>query len=1142
MKIMRRSALATLLLMALASFASAQEFRGTLTGRVIDAQDAVIPNVKVTATEVSTGANYDTVSSASGQYTIPFLAPGTYRVTVSAPGFKRYVREGLVISTTERASLDIRLEIGAQVETVTVAADTPLIETATASTGQVLGSKQLEDMPANGRTPLILAQLAFGVIPTGNPQFNHPFDDSGPSSFSVGGGASANNEILMDGAPDGNAAGRLAYSPPLDAVSEIKVDAFQSDAAYGHVGGGTVNTLTKAGTNSFHGSAYDYMQVSALNATPYFTNLAGQKKSVTRFNQYGATLGGPVLIPKVFDGRNKVLFFFAYEGIKNDTPGGSFVTVPTDAQKNGDFSQLLNLGSTYKIYDPGTAVLNGSHVLRQPFPNNIIPTNRINPVGQKLASYYGEPNVTSTLPDGGNNYFSPGLNTDAFDSELGRLDFNISDRHKIFYNFRHNDRYHTANNVFNNVATGSILIQPNWGSMVDDVYTISPRMVLDTRFNYTRNVEWRGAGGDNFDFSQLGFPAALVAASPRVGFPTLSASPYPSFGYNKWDNKPFDSFQIFTTASRVTGKHTLKFGADLRLYRQSAISFGNSSGSYTFGTNWTGQAENSTAPSVGYQLASMLLGLPTSGSFDLNAFQTSQAGYYAFFVQDDFRPTSTLTLNIGLRYERDMPTQERYNRSVNGFDFSTASPINAAAQAAYAKNPIPQVPVGQFDAIGGLTFASPNDRGLYDTGAHNFSPRFGFAWSPAALGGRTVFRGGLGVFFDSVGVSSVNQTGFSASTPIVATLDGYLTPNVTLSNPFPSLLQPTGSSLGIATNLGQSVSFSAANQLAPYTLRWDFDIQHQLSSKMMFEVGYFGDHAVHLGTSQNLNYIPRQYLSTLPTRDNDVVNLLTGNVANPFAGLLPGTTLNGSTVALSQLLLPYPQFTGVSISGLPAGSSYFEMLEARFERQFGHGVQFMANYLWSKSIERISRLNDSDPFLEKRISPEDRPQRIVLTGSWDLPFGHGKAISSSSAIVNRLIGGWNVNGVYVAQPGAPISWGNVIYLGGPLNLNPRGVNGAFDVTRFDTNSKDQLADNIRTFSSMFSNLRQDGTNSLDLSVVKNNPITEKVNLQLRCEAFNSLNHPTFAAPNVSPTSSSFGRITSQANIPRSLQLSLKLLW
>jgi len=353
-------------LAGLLSGALCAQFRGTVSGLVQDPQGAIIAGARVVATQLETGAKSNTVTRQTGQFNLPFLAPGTYTVFIEAAGFKRYVRDGLVVSANEPIALDVSLEVGQTSDSVTVSAEAALLQTETASTGQVINSKQVEDMPLNGRTPLVLAQLAFGVIPSNDPRFFRPFDDSGPSGFAMGGGAAKQNELLLDGTPDASVGNGLGYSPPVDAVTEVKVESFQADASFGHTGGGTVNVVTKSGTNTLHGTAYDFFQNSALGANPFFTNLAGQKKPSTNYNQWGATGGGPVFIPKVFNGRNKVFFFLAYEGINLKIPQATFTTVPTPAERNGDFSALLRLGASYQIYDPASGVRQGSRVARQP--------------------------------------------------------------------------------------------------------------------------------------------------------------------------------------------------------------------------------------------------------------------------------------------------------------------------------------------------------------------------------------------------------------------------------------------------------------------------------------------------------------------------------------------------------------------------------------------------------------------------------------------------------------------------------------------------------------------------------------------------------------------------------------------------------
>ncbi len=1133
----------------LGAVAPAQEFRGRITGLVTDQLGAIVPNATVTATKAETGVRSQTKTGGEGQFTLPFLLPGDYTISVEAAGFKRYIREGVRVSTNAQVAIDVRLEVGAAAESVTVVGEAPLLATSTASTGQVINQRQIENMPMNGRTPLVLAQLAYGVIPNSDPRWYRPFDDGGPSGFSIGGAPNRSNELLLDGTPDHSVGNGMGFSPPVDAVEEVKVETFQADAAYGHTGGGTVNMLTKAGTNTFHGTAYDFNQVSALGATLFFTNRAGQKKNVSNYNQWGITAGGPVLVPKLLDGRNRVFYFFAYEGINLKLPRATSTTVPTAEQRNGNLSSLLALGPTYQVYDPATGAREGSRVRRQPFAGNVIPASRISPVAQKIFSYQDQPNQPGR-PDGRDNFFVGAVGEyNTFDSEMGRLDLNLSATHKLFVSVRHNDRLLNNGTTFSNNATGSFLRQINWGATLDDVLTFSPTMVLNTRLNWLRNGEQRGGFFGGFDLTTLGFPASLRSQATSLNFPEISIGAFAGLGSSRGGgvNLPYDNFQLFSTMSKAVARHTVKYGADIRLIRRTRVDYGQSSGSFSFGTDWTrGPLDNSPGAPIGQDLASLLLGLPTSGRWDINAAESSQNWYLAFFLQDDFRVRPSLTLNLGLRYEKELPTTERFNRSINGFDFAAPSPISAAASAAYARSPIAEVSPSAFRTVGGLLFASPGNRRLFRTPPAAWSPRFGFSWTPAVLGSRTALRGGMGIFYFPLNRAGtgIDQTGFSQSTPIVATLDGYLTPRATLANPFPDgILQPVGASLGPATNLGRGIGFFSGDVQNGYSLRWTFSIQRELPGNAVAEVGYIYNHGVRQDNTRQLSFVPARYLSTSLLRDPTTINLLTANVANPFNGLIPGTGLNGSTVQRQQLLVAYPHFTGVSERTVPEGGSYFHMLQARFEKRFSHGIQVLANYLFSKLIERRSRLNDADAFLEKRIAAEDRPQRLVLSVNWELPFGRGRSVGSNvHPAVSRLITGWTVNTIYTAQHGPPLGWGNIVYLGGDLHLDPSAIDRAFDTTRFNRNSQDQPTLNRRTLPSRFSTLRQDGVNNMDFSLVKNNAITERINLQFRAEFFNFMNHPSFNPPNQTPTSLAFATITSQANLARSTQLALRLVW
>jgi hypothetical protein len=1140
------------------ALAFAQEYRGTITGRVLDAQQAAVPGVKIVVTLANTGAKSETTSGSDGSYTIPFLTPGTYKISAEAQGFKRYVRDNFTVGSGERESVDISLEVGQVSESVNVTAETPLLETATASAGQVISGRSVANLPMNGRVALVLAQTSIGVISTADPKFSRPFDNAGPSGFSMGGAPAQSNEILIDGSPDTTNNLRVAFNPPVDAVDEVRVHTFEADAAYGHTAGGTVNVVLKGGGNQFHGSLYEFNQTSDLAATPFFLNRNGTVKPITRFNQYGGTASGPVFIPKVFNGRNKLFWFFSYEGIRDSFPEPTVTTVPTAAERTGDFSALLNarcsatvIGTCYQLYDPRSGVLQSNgRISRTPIAGNKLDPTKLDPIALKVLNLYPQPNQANLASDNGtNNYLSNSVRSDTFDGQMGRLDFVFSDRHKMFVNARHNGRVENRGNLFFDILTGNFLSRVNWGSTLDDVYTFNSTTVLNVRLNYTRFIEGNVRPSDGFDFTTLGFPASLKAASTKLVLPAFDFNSIQDIGDSGGDRTPFDSYQIFADVVKVKGKHSFKLGTDLRLLRESATSYGNSSGAYTLRENWTrGPLDNATSAPFGQDIAGFLLGLPTGGSFAINAFRTNQASYMAYFIHDDWRVRSNLTFNIGLRMEKELPEHERWNRTINGFDTTTPSPIAAAVQAAYAKNynaaTFPIAPA-DFKVNGGLLFAGTNGTDYYKTSGPYFSPRFGFAWSPKVLGSKTVLRGGAGVFLAAIGAPTVLQSGFSASTTFNATLDSFLTPTDTLSRPFTNgIQQPTGSSLGLATFLGQGLTIPYVNQLNPYSFRWNFDIQREIARNLVFEIGYTGNHAVHLPISHAINFTPRKYLSTSATRDQATIDYLSAIVANPFAGQVPGQGINGTTIARSSLLIPFPQFGGITLANDPRGSSYFHSMAVRVEKRYSHGLNLLTNFTYSKLMERRRFLNDSDPLPEKRISPDDRPLRVVVSGSYDLPFGKGKKFDAHNGLFNRLIGGMVINAIYNWQVGAPLNWEgqNALFLGGDLQLDPRNIDHAFDTTRFNTVSAQQLGSNIRTFSSRFGNLRIDGVNNWDLSMIKNTSITERVNFQLRLEMFNALNHPIFDSPQLSPTNAAFGKITNQPNLARNIQLGARLVF
>jgi hypothetical protein len=1170
-----RLALIAIAITALSFPVAAQEFRGTLSGSVADPTGAQIANAKIVITETHTGTKMESISDSAGQYTIPFLAPGDYDITVTKEGFKAAVRKAVHVGSGDHPVIDVKLDIGNTTQSIEVVADASLINSENASVGQSISTKEVEDLPLNGRTPLVYASLSIGVLATGQPSLIHPFDSGAAAGWSIGGTPSQTNEILIDGSPDATWDGRLAYSPPTDAVQEVRVKAFDSDAGFGHTGGGTLNQVLKTGTNSLHGSAWEFNQPNTLIANNFFNNKAGLGNPVTHYNQYGVTAGGPMWIPKLYNGRNKLFWFFAWEGLKDNQPGTAFFTVPTEAERRGDFSGLLALGSQYQLYNPFTATLSGTTINRTPFTGNIIDPKLINPIAQAYLKFMPLPNIAGQA-GGFNNYGSTAsVGLDQYNNELGRLDYNMSARNRMFFDVRVTDYSQTKNNYFSNISTGSILTRNNTGLSLDDVFTINATNVLDVRFNFTRMNEAHPSPSAGFDPTTLGFPSYLGAAAQLQQLPNLafaSNNNMTPLGTSGANLLPSQSGQFFATWIAIKGNHALKFGVDLRQYNLNVFSPANSAGAFSFSANSWVKASSSASSTVvlGQDVAEMLLGLPTSGSFDLNTSAAYYEHYGAVFAQDDWRIRKNLTVNLGVRFEYDAPYNEKYNRTVNGFDTTSTNPLSAAATAAYNAHPISQIPVGSFQVLGGLKYST--DGSLYNQQSHPISPRIGLAWSPERMHNKTVVRAGFAMFVQPVSITQLaitgaystnpilQQYGFSQTTPYTPSNNSFLTPATTISDPFPTgFKQPTGSSAGLGTFAGQTVTLIAPDIKDAYSLRWNFGFQHSFTPNTLLEVIYMGNHGVHLPVFvTQVNGIPSQYLSTLPTRDQPVITALTASVANPFSGL--ATAQNGTTTTPSQLLARFPEFpvgtgtfgTGVIENNAPAGSSFYESLNVRFQKRFSGGMTFIGNYIHSKLIERLVYLNDSDPAPEKRISPFDHPNRFVTALVYELPFGQGKRfLSGASHWQNLLVGGWGLNSVYTYQTGAPVTWvngsttspGDYVYFGAPITFDNRNANSvAINTSAFDVKAADQFQFHIRTFPTTISNLRLDGINEWSPSISKRFLFTEHSALQLRMEAYNVLNHPVFGPPNTTATNAAFGTITTQANKPRIIQLGARFVF
>lgn len=1149
---------------------TAQETRGIILGRVVDSSGAVIPGVTVRATNTATNIAVSTQSNAEGNYEIPFLIPGIYRLTVEHLGFKTFVRDGIQVRIADRLAIGIAMEIGQVSEQVTVSVETPLLESATASLGQVIDERRIAELPVAHGNPYLLITLSPGVAHTQNPGLDQPYAPTHIVGYAVDGVRANRSDITLDGAPNTAlnhrwGAGDLmaGYTPPADVVQEFKVQTATFDSAVGHSQGGITSVTLKTGTNRLHGTAYYSLQDPKLNSNLFFANRNGQPKAPYNYNRWGGSANGPVVLPGLYNGKDRTFFSYGYEGIDLGEPVGAaygqgVLTVPTLKERNGDFSDLLKLGANYQIYDPATrAPAAGGRYTVQPFPNNIIPANRISPMAKKILSYYSEPNVAGTL-DGLNNLIRVNdLEVLDYYNHLIRIDHSFSEKHRLYgrYNTYHRFSNRSDSGWFRNLVFAGDSDWDQKAFSFDDVYTFSPTMFLNVRYSFYRlQIEQTpGPGNIGFDLTELGFPKNYADAIPAGvrSFPTISSPDFLSTP-NNWWKYPTHNQALEANLSKVRGAHTWRFGADARQYRNFQYEPHNASaGLFEFGNTWTrGPFDNSLPSPKGQGTAALLLGLPTGGRVDRRASFASQSTVYSWYVQNDWKVTPRLTLNLGLRYEIEGPVTERFNRTVRGYDFATPSPLEAAARANYAQSPIPEVPADQFRLIGGLTFpgVGGQPRALFNRDINNFMPRAGFAYW---LGQKTVVRGGYGIFFGPLGNQrrDVIQLGFSQSTSLIPSLDNGMTFRATLANPFPDgILEPPGASQGLLTFTGRPIEFFNQNPSAPKQQRWQIGVQREFPQRVLLEVSYVGNYGSSLETTRDFRPLPLEYLSRSPFRDQPLIDNLTRNVPNPFFGLLPGTSLAGQSVSRAYLLSgpEFMHFTGITGTD-HEGYSWYHSMQVKTERRFATGWTMNASYTWSKNMQAISRLNGYLSPLEYVISDQDRAHRIVISGIWELPFGRGKKWLGGNTMADKFLGSWQVQGLYTGQGGPPIGWGNVAFLGDAhsitLPTSQRTVERWFNVDAgFERNSGQQLSYNYRTFPSRLSNVRADGTNQWDLSVLKNTRFGERYNLQFRAEFLNAWNHANFAPPNASPTSSAFGEVTAQRGFPRRMQITTKFLF
>ena len=1130
--------------LSLVSLLHAQQDRSAMMGTVTDPSGAAVPGANVTITNTATNVPFQTRTDGAGFYAAPALTPGSYTLTVKQQGFKEATRAGILLSVDQRAQVNLTLEVGAMTEKVEVVGEAPLVDTASATEGKVIENRRINDLPMNGRTAFGLAILTPNVK-SGMGPTDAGFDDRGRNvvQISINGSPNGTNTFIIDGGNDVNSYyNDLSAVPTVEAVEEFKVQSGSMSAEFGNTLGGVVNVVTKSGTNQPHGSLYEFLRNDKLDAR----NTFAVSKYPLRYNQFGGALGGPVYIPHVYDGRNRTFFFFNYETYLYRYASSATDTFPIAEQRTGDFSHLFtSTGTLIPIYDPLTTVANpsGSGYVRNQFPGNVIPASRLDPVSVNIMKYYPMPNraPTNIYTNSNNFYYTPANGYD-MRQETARIDHHFSDKNTLFGRymvFGHYQKLPVGGIIPCDVFCGYTSNMINHNVVLGDTHVISPKLLNELRISLARHtLPFIQASWDKGWPQTLGLPASV----PPWTFPGIESGLNGFTGDRPNGGRASLDTQFLDMISAVRGRHTIKTGVEYRIKKGANLQAVYPSGDYSFASGLTSNPQSPTG--TGATLATFLLGDVSSASFTTHTGELEKGFSLSFFVQDDWKATRRLTLNLGLRYDYQQPPYEANGGSSNFNPFAINPDNGLPGRTGYA----------------GIDYG--NAYGMPDK--HNFGPRFGFAYD--LLGnGRTVLRGGYGVYYENI----FSTQFFGSTAGFATTTTSYVAPNGNSNYPammlkdglpFP-VTQPLGSKLGPSAFVTGSASWSQSNQRVPMSQQWNFSAQHQIAGGWLVEAAYTANHGTRLVSgSYNFNQLDPQYYAQLGLA-------LQNSVPNPYVGKVAGT-YGGATITRSQSLVPYPYIGSISVNQPHQGSSSYNAGIFSVEKRLSRGFSFMGNYTWSKLISDSVAIplnwygeqtlitgyqnGKYNRRAERSLDPTDVAQRLVFSGIYELPFGAGRHWSSVRP-VNAVLGGWQVNTIITFQGGLPL---NITGANNNLANRPNSTGKSaklqsptqyewFDTTAF-VNPPTYTYGNVgRTLP----DVRTPGAENMDLSLIKDTRIRERVRLQFRAEAFNVLNHVNLSAPSTgfSPgangynASATFGTITS-ARDPRHGQLALKLIF
>ena len=1135
---------AAITFLALPARSQTQAFSASLTGVVHDSSQGVVPGAKVTLSSSEKGIARTFTTDTEGRYSFTLLSPGKYSLLIEAAGFSSYKEEGIDLTAGQAASETITLQLGqVKTELTVTGAQAPLLATDNANVSSDLNQQEIQQLPVNLRNAFGLVLLNSSVNNSTQLQLLNGGGQSGTadqdiSFLNFGGGYFGTTAYLLDGHWDTAADwGGVIYVPSMDSVQEANIQTNGFTAQYGWSTGNVYNVVTKSGSSSFHGDAFEFLRNDKLDANFFFNNANGIQKTPFHRNQFGIVGGGPVYIPRLYRQRNKTFFFAAYEGLRQSSPVNYTATVPTLAERNGDFSAIPQT-----LYNPFSTQQTANGFTRTAFAGNQIPASLMSAVAKNLLSYYPKPTNNGLA----NNFVAAAPAPTQSNEWSIRVDHNFTDNVQSFARFSNKNEFKVGNPAFYGASDpgGPYLRQPN--NRLDGAsgftWVINPTTVLSLNFGLNHWIEGNVVQAFPFDMTKLGLPTFLNTTSNQ--FPVTNVSGYAPLGPQNGSGEggfPRNTYTSSVSLSKVIGAHSLSTGFTNVILQTGGGRIYPTTLNFDYSATAGPNPQTASPATAGNAFASMLLGVGTSGSTGVSVLPYNSKHYYGTYVQDDWKVTDKLTLNLGLRYEYQTAPVERFNEQ-SFFDFNAVNPISSLLGYTVKGTVV-------FNGVNGVR------AGLYNPQKTDFSPRIGLAYKALS---KLVVRAGFGTFFVPSYLGGGSTQGYGQATPWVAVQSNGFTPQNTLDDAFPTgLLPQTGSGLGGLTNVGFSTSGTESHRPDPYMIQWMAGVQYQLTNNDLIDVSYVGDRGVHIQQgSENLNQ--------LPTADLALGNQLLQPVTNPFYGKIgsSGCNLSSPTIAYGQLLRPYPEFCDVSISQMNDSWSHYDALQVNYTHRWSAGLQVLASYTFSKFLDNTSGTNgwaqtNSVPIRnyynlaeEKSVDAADIPHSVVISYIYELPVGKGKKVGGNfNAITNAVLGGWQVTGVSSFKSGFPIGVAGGVNNAGSFGGNQRpNVVGDPKLSQqtfqewFNTSAFAQPAP--FTFGDApryMSTVRAPGLQDFDIGIQKWFYWREILKLQFRGEMFNAFNRANFYAPDSNFSDPSFGRISATLP-PRDVQFGLKLYW